>query len=297
MAIYGDDEAAANDAWLDTGHLEEVKRTKGFVLQIQQGAVREKTKMQEAEERMGGWLDVPRIATYAFPLSQLRGGGSNAEEEMAKAIAAAQAQWSTGVWPGVQMVSEVFEPLDGELRFDVAGEVEGKARCVWPDGAVYEGSWLKSQKHGHGVYKYADGATHVGQYEHGLMHGHGTYKWPDGATYVGQYENDFMHGHGTHKWPHGDAYSGDYENNKMHGRGTYSHAGGDVYVGFYEADRRKGAGIYMHKASGSYLLLTDGRGAREISRAQAGQSDLRAHFLLRQAEKIIKEHSLPELPS
>ena len=57
LAIYRDDEAAANDAWLDTltRHLEEVKKTKGFVLQIQQGAVREKTKMQEAEERMGGW--------------------------------------------------------------------------------------------------------------------------------------------------------------------------------------------------------------------------------------------------
>ena len=234
--------------------LEEVEKTKGFVLQIQQGVVREKSKMQEAEERMGGWLDVPRIGVFAFPITHLRGGSTKAEEEIKKAIAAAEAQWEKGVRKDVQMVSEVYEAVEGELQLDSRGHVEGLARTTYPNGNTY-----------------------VGQHHNGLKHGHGTFKWADGDIYVGDYEND-----------------------KRHGRGTYSHANGNVYVGFYEAEKRKDTGVFMHKASGRYLLLKDGRNAREISRAEAGQSAFRnpfgAHFV-RQAEQIVKEHDLPELPS
>ena len=259
--------------------LEEVKRTKGFVLQIQQGVVREKTKMQEAEERMGGWLDVPRLAVFALPITHLRGGGTPGvmEQYVDKAIAAAQAQWEKGVWKDVQMVSEVLEALEGELQLNERGEVEGLAHSTWPDGN-----------------------SHVGQYRDGLKHGQGTFKWAHGDAYSGDYERDKMHGRGSYRWAHGDIYVGDYENDKRHGGGTYSHANGNVYVGFYEAEKRKDTGVFMHKASGRYLLLKDGRNAREISRAEAGQSAFRnpfgAHFV-RQAEQIVKEHDLPELPS
>ena len=233
--------------------LEEVKRTKGFVLQIQQRVVREKTKMQEAEERMGGWLDVPRIGVYAFPITHVRGGGTMGEEYMEKAIAAAQAQWEKGVWRDVQMVSEVFEAVEGELQLNERGQVEGLARTTYPDGETY-----------------------VGQHHNGLKHGHGSFKWVDGEVYVGDFEND-----------------------KMHGRGTYSYAKGDVYVGFYNANQRKGPGIWLAKASGSYFFSVDGQNERELSRAEAGQLAFRhpfgAHFV-RQAEQIIKEHGLPELP-
>ena len=147
--IYKGDEAAANDAWLDTftKMLEMVKRTKGFVLQIQQG-------MQEAEERMGGWLDVPRIGVFAFPFTHVRGGTSLAELRMQEAIAAAQAQWEKGVWKDLQMVSPVFEAVEGELQLNERGEVEGLARSTYPDGATYEGQYRDGlkQEQGHGTH-------------------------------------------------------------------------------------------------------------------------------------------------
>ena len=201
-AIYEGDEAAANDAWLDTftKMLEEVKRTKGFVLQIQQGVVREKTKMQEAEERMGGWLDVPRIGVFAFPITHVRGGGTPylIEQYVDKAIAAAQAQWEKGVWKDVQMVSPVFEAVEGELQLNERGNVEGFARCTWPDGNSY-----------------------AGQFHHGLKHGQGTFKWAHGDAYSGDYERDKMHGRGTHSHANGDVVLSLYDANQRKGPGIW----------------------------------------------------------------------------
>ena len=113
-----------------------VRETKGFVLQIQQGAMRHKSDMQVAEEMQSGWLQVPRMGYFAFPITDVRGGGNLAEEYMDDAIKAARAQWTKGVAPDVEMISEVFEPLEGELRFNDRGGVDGPARCTFPDGNV-----------------------------------------------------------------------------------------------------------------------------------------------------------------
>ena len=137
--------------------------------------------------------------------------------------------------------------------------------------------------------------------ERGNVEGLARATWPDGATYVGQFRGGLRHGHGTVKWANGDVYVGDYENGEMHGRGTYSHANGDVVLSLHDANQHKGPGIWLEKASGRYFLLKDGQVARELSRAEAGQSAFKdlfgALFCLRQAEQIIKEHGLPELPS
>ena len=178
--------------------LEMVKRTKGFVLQIQQGVVREKTKMQEAEERMGGWLDVPRIGVFAFPVTHVRGGTSLAELRMQEAIAAAQAQWEKGVWKDLQMVSAVFEAVEGELQLNERGEVEGLARTTYPDGATYFGQWRNGNYHGHRTHKYADGSIFVGDYENNRMHGRGTYSYANGDVYVGFYNNNQHNGTGIY---------------------------------------------------------------------------------------------------
>ena len=211
--------------------------------------------MQLAEEKQSGWLQVPRISCYAFAIKDHRGGGTKAEQYMDDAIAAAKAQWQNGVWQEVQVVSEVVEALDGELQLDERGNVEGLARCTWPNGAAYEGAFHKGKMHGHGVYKLADGSCYVGQYREGLRHGRGTYKWPDGAV-----------------------YSGDYEHDKKHGRGTLSHADGTVAVFIFEANQPKGLGVQLEKASGRYFLLKDGKKERGIGRAEAWQSDLRDVF-------------------
>ena len=110
-----------------------MKKTKGFVLQIQQGAMRDKSDMQVAEEMQSGWLQVPRIGYFAFPVTDVRGASNTSEKEMDDAIKAARAQWHKGVAPDVEMISEVFEPLEGELCFNDRGDVEGPARVTFPD--------------------------------------------------------------------------------------------------------------------------------------------------------------------
>ena len=228
----------ADSRWLRTfnENLERVKKTKGFVLQIQQGVLRERSDMQVAEEMQSGWLQVPRIGYFAFAVTDVRGASGLAEQRMAEAIAAARAQWTKGVLPEVETISEVFEPLEGELRFNARGRVEGPAGCIFPNGEVYEG-----------------------EYERGLRSGRGTAKWADGATFTGQFENDMMHG-----------------------AGTYAFADGTVEVGFYAKGKDKGPGVRLEEASGLFYLLKDGEAVQQISRAEAQQ--------------VVKEHGLPELP-
>ena len=81
--------------------------------------------MQLAEEKQSGWLQVPRIGYFAFANKVDRGGAATAELRMDEAIAAAKAQWQKGVWQEVQLVSTVFEAVDGELQLDEHGRVEG----------------------------------------------------------------------------------------------------------------------------------------------------------------------------
>ena len=93
-----------------------MKHTKGFVLQIQQGATHVKSHMQVAEEEQSGWLQVPRIAVWSFEAERARtyvGGGTLAEELMKTALKQAEEQWRNGVEAELQMCSERYEAVDG----------------------------------------------------------------------------------------------------------------------------------------------------------------------------------------
>ena len=192
--LFGD---LADSRWLRTfnENLERVKKTQGFVLQIQQGALRDKSDMQVAEEMQSGWLQVPRIGYFAFAASNNRGGTNMAEEYMEKAIKAAREQWTKGVAPDVEMVSPIFEPLEGELRFNAQGRVEGPARVTYPSGDVYEGQFQDGLRHGRGTFTYASGDVFKGDYQNDLMHGRGTYTFAKGTT-VGFYEENRPKGPG-----------------------------------------------------------------------------------------------------
>ena len=136
--------------------------------------------MQLAEEKQSGWLQVPRIGVYAFPVTDIRGGNTLAEEYMDRAIKAAKRQWANGVALQVEMIGPIFEPLEGELRFNERGGVEGPARATFPDGYVYEGNHKGGRRHGQGTAKFATGDMYVGQFENDKRHGRGTFTWADG---------------------------------------------------------------------------------------------------------------------
>jgi len=164
--------------------LEQVKRTKGFVLQIQQGVFHEKSHMQVAEERQSSWLNVPRLALFAFDDNRdVVGGSTLAKEPMERALAKAEEQWTKGVEAEVQMCSQRFEPVGraDKVPTDSNGDVHGMAKCTWPSGNVYVGEWQHGDRHGHGTFTWADGDVYVGQYQDDKRHGQGKYTYANGA--------------------------------------------------------------------------------------------------------------------
>ena len=169
---------------------EQVKRTKGFVLQVQQGVTHEKSHMQVAEERQSAWLNVPRIAVFAFDDARHHIGGSTlAKTFMETALAKAEEQWRNGVEAELQMCSERYEPLDGadKVPTDSEQNVHGMAKVTYPSGNVYAGEFQHGHKHGHGTCTWADGDVYVGEYQHGNQHGQGKYTYADGVFELGFY--------------------------------------------------------------------------------------------------------------
>lgn len=191
----------ANDRWLRTfnENLEQVKRTKGFVLQVQQGVSHEKSHMQVAEERQSRWLNVPRIAVFAFEGSQHVGGSTLAKTFTETALAKAEEQWTNGVAAELQMCSSRYEPVDGadKVPTNSRGNVHGMAKCTWPNGNVYVGEYQNGKKHGRGTFTWASGAVYVGQFQHDVRHGRGKFTNAKGDFSLGFYVDDKPSGEGV----------------------------------------------------------------------------------------------------
>ena len=227
----------------------QVKRTQGFVLQVQQGVSHEKSHMQVAEEQQSAWLNVPRIAVFAFDGARHAIGGSTlAKTYMETALAQAKEQWRNGIEAELQMCSARFEPVGGadKVPTDSNGDVHGKAKVTYPNGDVYIGEYQHGQKHGHGTCTWADGAVYVGVWQHGDRHGQGTFNYVSGAVYIGE-------------WQH----------NKRHGGGKLANAKGDFALGFFVDDNFSGEGVWFTKDRAS--LLKDAESVRELSRSEAAK--------------------------
>ena len=167
---------------------EQVKRTKGFVLQIQQGVSHEKSHMQVAEEQQSGWLNVPRIAVFAFEGARdLVGGNGWSEEYMDRALWQTMEQWRKGIEAELQMCSERFEPVDGadKVPTDSEGLVHGMAKCTYPDGHVQVGQFQHGTPHGQGTCTFASGRVYSGEFQRGLEHGQGKFTKVDGNFALG----------------------------------------------------------------------------------------------------------------
>ena len=254
-----------------------VKHTKGFVLQIQQGATHVKSHMQVAEEEQSGWLQVPRIAVWSFEAERARalvGGGTLAKEHMETALKQAEEQWRNGVEAELQMCSELFEAVDGgeQAPTDSDGHVHGRAKCTYYDGEVYVGDFQHGKKHGKGKYTYADGEVYIGDYQQDKPHGKGTLTYADGAVYDGEWQDDKRHGKGTFTFADGRVYVGDLQDDKRHGKGKYTYPSGNFELGFYVDDKDSGEGVKFTKDRQQAWLLKDGEEVRELSPSEAAKT-------------------------
>ena len=265
-----------------------VKETKGFVLQIQQGANREKTHMQVAEQDMSMWLGVPRIAIYVLACNDLEYFQRTPDHfdspywthVFEVAMEKAQAQWSTKMKEDLEMANELLEPLEGTELPMKDGLVHGKARSTYADGGIYVGDFEENLKHGRGKMTEPDGTSYDGQWVNDQRHGSGVIRGGNGHTYEGEWANNQQHGSGLHRFANGDSYEGEFAHDQRHGRGLYCYVNGDVDAQLAEESRPKDVGV-RRLAGGGYQKLQNGAVVKEVTEKEAKQ--------------LVKENGLPSL--
>jgi hypothetical protein len=79
--------------------------------------------------------------------------------------------------------------------------IQGK--MTYPDGSIYEGSWIDGKRHGKGRCSFLDGGVYFGDFREGDFHGEGKMTWSDGGSYAGAWFDGEMHGHGVELHGHG----------------------------------------------------------------------------------------------
>ncbi|CAK0876814.1 unnamed protein product, partial [Prorocentrum cordatum] len=97
----------------------------------------------------------------------------------------------------------------------------GQGVSTTPDGARYEGQFVKGKKSGQGTYRYPTGASYTGQWADDLQEGSGQEAWADSSKYEGEFCRGKKHGRGTFVWSNGCKYVGEFDQNDMHGEGHF----------------------------------------------------------------------------
>jgi len=129
-------------------------------------------------------------------------------------------------------------------------------RCVYPNGDVYDGSFLVDKfrpigpanyrlerRHGDGVYTEADGSRYEGNWKTGVRHGQGVQWWAlSGDEYQGEWQNDRRHGQGRHCCADGRVYSGSWAEDREEGRGRLVDADNSAFEGNFLRGRFHGPG-------------------------------------------------------
>jgi len=203
----------ANGRWLRTfnENLELVKKTEGFVLQLQGNKWAEKSHMQWAEEKQSGWLDVPRIGIWLSWSSNYM-GYTYLLKRLVNAIQKADGQWATDRAEGVVMCNEVYE---GQRNAE--GKPHGYGKVTFPTGDVYEGGWEDGWRSGHGKSTFASGDVYEGNWENSKFSGHGKFAYASGAIYEGNWENGKRNGQGKHTSASGVVQDGEWKDGNFKG--------------------------------------------------------------------------------
>lgn len=137
---------------------------------------------------------------------------------------------------------------------------------------VYQGSYVKGRREGHGSMIYNPHMQYVGEWKAGKENGKGLLRWEngdmfeglffeghrvagrlvcvDGNVYEGEWLDDKKHGQGREVYPNGARYVGTFLYSKRHGSGMTTNADGSIYDGEYVSGERYGYGRSI-RADGS----------------------------------------------
>lgn len=131
----------------------------------------------------------------------------------------------------------------------------GTGMFTFEDGSVYEGSWFRGTRFGHGHFRSAAGWTYEGFFDTDRRHRHGTITWPDGSCYMGEWYYDEITGKGVYVTTLRDVYKGELLKGKYHGRGELLYADGSKHVGEFVDGKRHGVGVFTMKDGNEYYGL------------------------------------------
>ena len=114
-----------------------------------------------------------------------------------------------------------------------------------PTGGTSDGGPLSLK-----AYTYQSGAVYEGTFKGTKRHGQGHWRHPEGEVYEGEYSENKQHGFGVYIFGNtGKRYYGQWENGEMSGEGIYYFGARQqtYYVGGYKHDKKHGDGYYMYE--------------------------------------------------
>lgn len=114
----------------------------------------------------------------------------------------------------------------------MSGDLEFKT-YTFQSGAVYEGTFKGSKRHGRGHWRHPEGEIYEGEYQDNKQHGKGIYIFGStGKRYLGDWVAGSMSGVGVYYFSAklNTFYCGEYENEKKHGSGYYLYDNGTLTV-------------------------------------------------------------------
>ncbi|MEM9543003.1 MAG: CHAT domain-containing protein [Cyanobacteria bacterium P01_E01_bin.42] len=125
------------------------------------------------------------------------------------------------------------------------GQLNGRGRCNYGNGNVYEGEFRDGEENGQGLFLYTNGDRYEGQFRDGQRNGFGVFYFANGDRYEGQFRDDKRNGIGRLVFANGDRYEGEFRDDKRNGQGIFYFANGDRYEGAFRDNRRSGEGQFI----------------------------------------------------
>ena len=125
----------------------------------------------------------------------------------------------------------------------------GIGRCVYADGAAFDGGWRDDEWHSSpddpsaSVFTSKEGNRYEGEFTDGALRSGGSVMYHNGDQYTGHLRGLQRWGEGTCEYAAGGAkYEGQWAHDVRHGEGKQVSRSGDMYEGGWEDDAPHGVG-------------------------------------------------------
>lgn len=113
----------------------------------------------------------------------------------------------------------------------IKSQRHGKGEIIWANGQSYSGDWVNDKPMGQARMRFANGNQYEGAVIDGQPQGKGRMVYASGDTYTGQFNAGGPEGKGLYAWKNGQQYDGDWKKGSPNGKGKLKFATGNQYEG------------------------------------------------------------------